>query len=267
MTFNIRYDEPADGPHAWRHRRDLAIEAIRAPDPDLVALQESTMTQWDEIAAALPEYSAFGIWQDEWGGAEPHGGFFRTDRFEARDSGIFWLSDTPEVAQSISWPNDWGPRACAWVRVVDRRGDRALIFASTHVDTNAGSWLRSARVLHRELERVARGSAIVLAGDFNCAAGSPAHHYLLNDAGFHDAWYDAGRADAGVVTYHGFTGATRLSEENLPVNAPANERIDWILLRRPLVARDVEIDCRRAGDRLPSDHYPIVARIKWADAT
>ena len=45
MTFNIRYDEEADGRHAWRHRRDLAIETIRRHDPDLLGVQEPTAAQ------------------------------------------------------------------------------------------------------------------------------------------------------------------------------------------------------------------------------
>ena len=254
LTFNIRYDEPADGRHAWPHRRDLAIATICAQDADLIALQEPTANQWTEIRDALPEYTAFGVWSDDWGAIEPRGGFVRSSRFDVVDEGLFWLSDTPAVPQSVTWPNDWGPRSCAWIRLRDRRSDRRLIFAGTHFDTNAESWLPSARLIGRELPP---GTPTILAGDFNSPAGSDAHTYLLQAAGFRDAWYDAGETDAGVVTYHEFAGTTRLA-------TPGNVRLDWILLRgfSCVAAR---IDTRRDGDALPSDHYPVVADVKWPE--
>ena len=61
MTFNIRYDEEADGRLSWRHRRDLALATIRAHDPDLLGLQEPTVSQWADIAAVLPGWLPFGI--------------------------------------------------------------------------------------------------------------------------------------------------------------------------------------------------------------
>src|SRR5262245_55396519 len=119
MTFNIRYDEPADGRHAWPHRRALVVAAIRAHAPDLIGLQEANAVQFAESAAALEGYTAFGLYRDEWAGVEPYGGFIRTDRFETVSNGLFWLSDTPEVAHSITWANDWGARACAWIQLRD----------------------------------------------------------------------------------------------------------------------------------------------------
>ena len=264
MTFNIRYDEPADGRHAWPHRRRLVIDTIRDHAPDLIGLQEPTAGQFDEIAGGLPEYSAFGAYQDEWGSVEPHGGFFRTERFELQATGLFWLSETPDIAHSVSWDNDWGPRACGWAQLRDRLHDRELVFASTHVDTNAGSWLASAQVLHHELDRIAAKTDVVLVGDFNCAAGGDAHRYMLTTAGFRDAWREAGNSDDGIVTYHGFTGATRLQHGDYPADAAAhgNYRIDWILVRGGLVCTAAEIDYRRDHDLMPSDHYPVLTDLQ-----
>jgi len=266
MTFNVRYDEPADGSQAWPHRRELVIATIRGHDPDLIGVQEPNASQFDEIAAGLDEYTAFGRYTDEWGGVEPHGGFFRTERFELRSSGLFWLSETPDIAHSVSWDNDWGPRACGWVRLRDRLHDRELVFASTHVDTNAGSWLPSAQVLHGELAAVGDERAIVLVGDFNCPAGSDAHAYLISDGHYRDAWLEAGRADDGEVTYHEFTGAVRLTDAAVFPSAGfahRNYRIDWILVRGDLSCSAAAIDVRRGSDVMPSDHYPVIATLEW----
>jgi len=279
MTFNIRYDEDADGPNAWRNRRSGVLETIRAHDPDLLGVQEPTAGQWDELVAALPALSAFGIAGADAEDGAAHGGFFRTDRFATIDAGTFWLSETPSEPYSVSWPNDFGSRACSWVTLRDRRANAALVFASTHLDTNAGAWLPSSRVLHAELARIAGDLPIVLVGDFNCAAGSRAHRYLVGQAGFRDAWSESGNADAGALTFNGFTPATRLPDDpqalrrwrdalstpaGMFAGADRNYRIDWILLRGPLDARSARIDVRTVDGRLPSDHYPVVARIAFA---
>jgi len=286
MTFNVRYDEESDGRHAWAHRRSLALNLLQSYDPDLLGLQEPTEAQWDSIAAALPRHSPFGASADEWGTVERHGGFFRTSRFAPLSGGLFWLSDTPSVAYSESWPSDWGPRACGWVELHDRSADRTLVFACTHFDTNPAAWLPSAKTLHRELGQIAGDRPLILVGDFNCAAGSAAYRYLHDQAGYRDAWREAGNADDGVVTFNGFTPVTRVLDEadgaadqpeaspwrfapaasHAHLRADGNYRIDWILLRGPVRSTSSIIDYRDDNGLLPSDHYPVVARLEYAAA-
>jgi endonuclease/exonuclease/phosphatase family metal-dependent hydrolase len=284
MTFNIRYDEESDGRHAWSNRRHLALEMLQSHDPDLLGLQEPTASQWETIAAGLPTHSPFGGADDECGPLEPHGGFFRTARFESIDSGVFWLSDTPSIAYSLSWPNDWGSRACGWVKLHDRFAERDILFACTHLDTNAGAWLPSAKVLHAELDNLAGDLPIILVGDFNCVAGSEAYRYLHDEAGYRDVWREAGNPDDGVITFNGFkplrrlpAGASRRSDGSDPApidvdtgadyprdaRAHGNYRIDWILLRGPLLARSAIIDYSCDKGLLPSDHYPVVACVDY----
>jgi endonuclease/exonuclease/phosphatase family metal-dependent hydrolase len=273
MTFNIRYEDDADGANAWRYRRDLVIGTIRDCAPDLLGLQEPTASQWNELEASLTDYAPFGLTTNESGETDPYGGFYRIDRYVLLDRGLFWLSDTPDVAQSISWANDWGARACAWTRLRDRANDRELVFASTHVDTNRQGWLPSAHVLADQLELISRGLPVVLAGDFNCPAGAAAHLYLTSAAGFKDTWSEAGHLDSGVITYHAFTGAPSLAAlgeraRHLDDGVRAgNYRIDWILIRGALTCGESRINLYsvyRAAGTWPSDHYPVTASIGWA---
>ena len=271
MTFNVRYDEPADGRHAWPHRRRLVAAAIRSHAPDLIGLQEPTVNQWEDMASDLPDWLPFGdASQDEDDCFDRHGGFIKASRFDVGAGGRFWLSATPHVAGSVSWANDWGPRACGWTRLHDRAAGRELIFASTHLDTNSGAWLPSARVLHAELDEIAHGSPVILVGDFNCAAGSETHAYLLEVAGYRDAWIEAGHSNAGVVTFHGFTQTVqlpdepgRLQEYSPDVRQHRNCRIDWILFRGPLACGAAAIDYRHEDGLMPSDHYPVFAALSW----
>jgi endonuclease/exonuclease/phosphatase family metal-dependent hydrolase len=259
MTFNIRYDDGSDGPLGWRARRGGVIAAIRAHDPDLLAIQEPNEAQAQDIAAAMPGWTMFGPAGDEWDDVNPPRGFFRSDRFTPHDAGMFWLSDTPSEPRSISFANDYGPRLCAWAKLHDRAADRDLVFASTHFDTNQESSLPSARVIDAELQRIGGSDPVILAGDFNAAAGSAAHRVLTGDAGYRDAWTCAGNADTGVVTFNHFV---------VPHVAPAvddvfgNFRIDWILLRGALTCVSAIVDAAIPGALPPSDHYPVVARLR-----
>ncbi|HJZ73802.1 MAG TPA: endonuclease/exonuclease/phosphatase family protein [Vicinamibacterales bacterium] len=258
MTFNIRYDDGSDGPLGWRQRRAAAIETIRAHRPDLLAIQEPTEAQARDIAAAMHGWTMFGPAGDDWDDLNPPRGFYRSDRFDARDRGVFWLSDTPSIERSVSFANDYGARACAWVVLRDRGTGRDLVFASTHFDTNQDSTLPSARVVCEELQAIAGAAAVIVAGDFNAPAGGDAHRFLTAEGGFRDAWNDAGHDDAGVVTFNHFV---------VPHVAPAvdaglgNYRIDWILLRGELRCASAVVDDAIVGPLPPSDHYPVIARI------
>lgn len=260
VTFNIRYDDGADGPHAWRHRRAQVRQTIVDRDPDLLGLQEPMPNQWDDLTAALPALSPFPSADDD--ERESVGGFFRTSRFDERGGGQFWLSETPAVPHSISWPNDYGARLCRWTRLRDRLAQRDLVFACTHFDTNVLSSLPAAKVLHAELDAVAGATPIVVVGDFNCAAGSGAHRYLRNEAGYRDGWTEAGHTDEGVVTFNGFAAGTDVPDDVALEHG--NYRIDWILMRGPLACTLADIDVRQQGGMPPSDHYPVIATIEWS---
>jgi endonuclease/exonuclease/phosphatase family metal-dependent hydrolase len=265
MTFNIRCDTIDDGPHTWVNRRPLVMQTVRDHDPDLLGVQEATVNQWTEIAAALPAFTPFGL--PERAPLEMDldvpAGFVRSTRFEVLERGLFWLSDTPHEPGTITWPNDWGARMCCWARLQDRKMDRRLILACTHVDTNAAGWLPSARVLHAELDTVAAGVAIVLVGDFNCAAGGTAHKYLRESGRYRDAWNEAGLSDDGVVTFNGFSPDAGLA--NNEGHSGKNYRIDWILIRGAIRCVSATIDQRTDRGLFPSDHYPVVAQVEWDD--
>ena len=284
MTFNVRYDWDEDGAHSWQHRRADVLDIVRAHDPDLISLQEPDASQWNDICGALGGYAPFGVFDDGPDSIEAYGGLFRAQRFDCDGDGVFWLSRTPSVPHSVSWNLDWEPRACGWTRLRDRATDRALVFAATHFDTNANGWLPSAETLHRELDVIAGNTPIVLAGDFNCAAGSEAHRYLLTEGGFRDAWYETGHSDDGVLTFHGFTGRRHLPGDpaareqwlsaiaggvekfaHYPphIVAHQNYRIDWILVRGEVTCIQATIDSSSKSGVLPSDHYPVVALLDW----
>ena len=41
MTYNIRFDNPADGVHAWPNRKELVASVIRFHKADIIGVQEA----------------------------------------------------------------------------------------------------------------------------------------------------------------------------------------------------------------------------------
>ncbi len=288
MTFNLRTAEAHDGANGWEARRDQAIAHIRANDPDLLGVQEPNQGQWDDLTAALGA-GWTGIAQDKRDGGKATGHlqglFFRTARYRLDTQGAFWLSSTPDVPGSISFPQDWGARLAVWVRLHDLAADRDLVFACVHLDTHGGSWIPELEVVIAEVNRHAGGLPVVIVGDFNCAAGSAPWKLMTGAGGFHDTWHEAGHADEGVVTFNAFTPVTRLPLENMPALAKwlhdqcdhvpqfahypqhvldhRNYRIDWILRRGALRTVASRVDTTTRDGRTSSDHYPVVTTLEW----
>src|SRR4029453_17520271 len=94
-------------------------------------------------------------------------------------------------------------------------------------------------------------------------------------------------SDEGIITFNGFVPHTRLpidsrhldrwlEQTSTPVamfghypshiRAHRNYRIDWILLRGAIRCVSAVNDYRNDRGRLPSDHYPVIARVEWDEA-
>ena len=58
-TWNIRYDNPGDGVHAWPHRRDGVITHLRDSKADIIGLQEVLPHQLAAITSGLEGHGCF----------------------------------------------------------------------------------------------------------------------------------------------------------------------------------------------------------------
>ncbi len=248
MTFNVRLPNPDDGPNVWANRRALFVETVAAADPDLFGTQELFQSQGDDIVRALPRYRWFG--RDRRGGhADEHmGTFYRPDRLTLLAQGDFWLSDTPDIPGSITWGHPL-PRMVTWGRFRTRDG-RRFVALNTHFPYRAEdepARERSARLIAARLPQIAGTDAVVLTGDFNTTPDTPAHAALT--ASLTDVWQSVLAPKGPALTFHDFTGKP-------------DRRIDWILTRgfRPL---SVETITRHRGALYPSDHFPVIARLRF----
>jgi len=167
MTYNIRFNNPDDGPNAWPNRRQAVIELIRKYNPDLFGLQEALIDQIHEIHDGLGHYSWFGVGRDD--GAvrgEFSPVFYRDGRYELLDGSTFWLSETPAVPGSMGWDAAC-PRVVTWVKLQDKSSGEILFFFNTHFD-HMGDTARmeSARSLMEKIKDIAGDYPVVVTGEF-----------------------------------------------------------------------------------------------------
>ncbi len=65
MSFNIRYNTPADSANAWPHRKDMVASMMRFHRADLTGVQEALKDQMDDLANLLPEFGWMGVGRDD----------------------------------------------------------------------------------------------------------------------------------------------------------------------------------------------------------
>jgi endonuclease/exonuclease/phosphatase family metal-dependent hydrolase len=256
MTFNLRYasDTP---PNAWPQRRPVMKACLESVQPDLIGTQEGVYHQLKDLAADLPAHDWIGTGRDGGSRGEFMAVFYRRARFEPLEFDHFWLSDTPDVIASATWGNT-NRRMVTWVRFRDRQTGGEFYFWNTHLDHAVQLAREKGAALIRDRVNALKTSLpILLIGDFNAVAGAnPAYDLLVKDGGFQDTWWLAReRRNADFNTFNGF-------------NTPRREgqRIDWILARGAAGVDWSEIVTFEQGGQFPSDHFPVVARLRLRPA-
>ena len=256
MTYNLKFASSSP-PNAWPARRPLMREVIRQAAPDLIGTQEGLYEQLKDIAADLPEYDWIGLGREGGSRGEFMAVFYRKSRFEPQGFEHFWLSDTPEVIGSNTWGGKW-PRMVTWVRFLERQTQQELFLWNTHfANDSQAAREKSARLVRERVAALDTRLPLVLTGDFNAAAGTnQAYHILTRDNFFTDTWTTAkARKGEGLNTSNGFEGIRR-----------NGVRIDWILTRGRFTVDSAEIVTFSRDSQFPSDHFPVVTRLRMGAA-
>lgn len=253
-SFNIRYGTANDGENRWPLRRDLLIDVLRTEDADLIGVQEALHGQIVEITSAVPAYGVIGVGRDD---GKTRGEYaailYRRDRFHVAESGTFWFSDTPSVVASRSWGNSI-TRICTWARLVDRQGDAFWVF-NVHLDHQSQPSRERSTALLAERIR-ARGVAsepVIVTGDFNVGEANPALATLVagDSAPLVDTFRVRHPEATEVGTFTGFDPART-----------TGDKIDYVLVTPGVKVLDAQILRTARDGRLPSDHFPVTARLR-----
>jgi endonuclease/exonuclease/phosphatase family metal-dependent hydrolase len=223
-----------DGRNAWWLRRSATARVIADVAPDVAGLQEVRPLQLRYLRRRLPQYRFLSKGRAKLKGKGEHCPILcRRDRLDVRSWDVQWFAPgSPD-------------------RIVTVAHFDSFSVANTHLAERSGP-AREASVA--ALLGWIGGSAKpwIVMGDLNATPADPPVRALL-DAGLRDVLADLPSAGPGAATGHEWTGKTD------------GRRIDHILVSPQFEVLDASIVRAKPGGRLPSDHWPVVARLRLTE--
>lgn len=245
MSFNIRYDNEADGINKWANRKTACVDMITQLKPALLGIQEGLHHQIVYLEEQLPDYDYIGVGRDDGDEAGEYCAiFYLKDRFDVVASNTFWLSETPDVP-SVGWDAAL-ERIVTWIQVKEKASQQAAFVFNTHFD-HQGREARenSAVLLMDKIREIAtEEAATFITGDFNA--------FLIQESIFGDilSEFEEAQTSAPITdsirTFNSWGG-------------PLNWTIDFIFYKNADITLYKTIN-DDFGVPYISDHYPIMAR-------
>jgi endonuclease/exonuclease/phosphatase family metal-dependent hydrolase len=252
MTYNIRFDNPADGENQWVFRKDRVTALIDYHEPDLLGVQEALLNQVTDLHVALPAFTWYGAGREDGQElGEFSAIFYRKSRFNLLDKGTFWLSPTPDKPTK-GWDADV-IRVCSWVNLEDKETGKTFFHFNTHLD-HMGRQAREecSRLLREKTTRIAAGSPALLTGDFNDPPKTPFYETLTTDGGFLDA------KNVTLTPHYGPPGTWATFDALQGIG----NQLDYIFVTPGVEVLRHAFLTDSYHFRHPSDHLPALAKIR-----
>ncbi len=248
MSYNVRYNNPADGINAWQNRKDWVKELVSFYDTDILCVQEALKEQVDYLQTGNT-FAVVGVGRDDGRQAGEYTAIlYNKVRFLKKDSGTFWLSDTPD-RPSKGWDAQI-VRICTWVKLYDLHTKENFYVFNTHYD-HVGIQARekSSELIIQKINEIAGNLPVILTGDLNTSPATLPITVLksaLNDS------REISRAEpyGPEGTFNAFN-----------FNAELTNRIDYIFVSSQVDVLKYAVLTDSKNQRYPSDHLPVLVRL------
>lgn len=245
-TFNVRYGRAHDGRNSWRFRRGLTRRTIAGLRADVIGLQEVLPAQRHYLARGLPDYEFVGVGRDADGRGE-QAPLLVTPPVWVESVRYHWFGPTPDVVGS-RFPDARHPRVATIATCVHRTSGHRFVVANVHLDERLEANRQAG--IDQLLAALDDRVPTLLLGDFNVDPRPTGLFSSLAEQRFRRLDYDGS-------SFHGWRGG----------RTEAHGRIDHLLVRDGAdlgwAATRAELVWWASG-RLPSDHWPVVARVALA---
>jgi endonuclease/exonuclease/phosphatase family metal-dependent hydrolase len=251
ISYNLRFDNPADGENRWDLRKDFLCGQLQFYSPDFFGTQEGKLHQLKYIDSTMSDYSYIGIGRD----SSPTGGeysalFYNTGKFKVVKQSTFWLSETPEKV-SKGW-DAMLERICTYGLFEDLKTKQRFYVFNTHFD-HVGEVARtnSAKLLIDKINTINTEKVpVILTGDFNCEMKSEAYKFLSSSMN-----------DSKIISEAQPFGPSG-TFNNFEFHKPVTLLIDYIFTSKgniSVIKYGVLSDSKDC--RYPSDHLPVYAEL------
>jgi len=257
MTFNIRYNNPADSIYSWDNRKDMVADVIKSYKPDIIGIQEALKDQVRDLKNMLKDYSWFGVGRDD---GKDSGEFtvifYKKDRIDKQSGSTFWLSETPDIPGSRSW-NAACNRIVTWVKFLDKPSGTQMYLYNTHFD-HASEQARenSAQLLLGKIEQISGIDPVIVTGDFNATENSKTYDIITNSQSA-GSLKDTRKFNLRIPPEPSF------SFIGFPYQPEKGNLVDFIFLKndRYFKVKKYQIITDNKKGKYPSDHLPVLVEI------
>ena len=248
-SYNIRNannSDPAKG-NGWDVRKKPVTDLIKRHEFDIVGIQEPYGNQIDDLDKLLGDYDNV---------TAPYATksflaiYYKKDLFDVLDTGMFWLSETPDE-KSIGWDAD-EYRIVHWAKFKHKESTREFYYFNTHFYWRLVTARKnSGPLVAQKIKEIAGNAPVMFVGDLNSQPETSqieSLKTLLNDA------FDV-------------TQTPRKGPENTNLGGGVFDgkpysRIDYIFVSKDIKVVDYTVyEDKYGDDRYPSDHLPISSRI------
>lgn len=252
-SFNLRYDNKGDSINAWPYRKDKVAALIRFYDYDCLGTQEGLHHMLTQLRDKLQVYDYVGIGRKDGKQKGEYAAiFYKKNKFSVLKSGTFWLSGTDLHHPNKGWDAVL-PRICTWAAFKDKKTGTVFYYFNTHFD-HVGIKARSesAKLITRQIKKIAGGAPFVLTGDFNVDQHSASYKVMHNNGIMKDAYQTAPIKMAFNGTINAFNP-----------NAYTESRIDHVFLgggfkasRYGVLTETYRLKPKIDAERAASDNFP-----------
>lgn len=248
MTYNIRLDVASDGENAWPNRKEFLANQVLFYDPDIIGFQEVLPNQLADLKGFLPDYFSLGLGRELDNQGESSNIFYKANRFKMKDSGTFWLSESPDQV-SRGWDAACN-RVCTYTLLYDKLLKKSFWVFNTHLD-HLGVQART-KGIQLILDRIQKLNTkklpVVLMGDFNMEPIDTSLQWVrlqMNDA-----------RDVSITKPFGPFGTFNGFRHDEPVD----KRIDYIFISKNTASKvqKYAVLSDAIDLKYPSDHLPVL---------
>lgn len=252
VSYNIRYNNPDDGENAWSNRKNLVTDLLRFHEADIIGMQEVLYAQLTDISLQLPAFDQIGVGREDGkAGGEYSPIFYNSRKYQLKNHGWFWLSETPEEP-SMGWDAAC-KRICTYALFEDYDNRKSFWVFNTHFDhVGDEARINSARLILQKIDSLnTKDDPVILMGDFNLTPDTKPIERI--ETQFFDSRKVSAQTPYGPVgTYNGFN-----------FNSELKNRIDYIFVKGKLNVQKYGVLTDSYENRYPSDHLPVLVEFEF----
>lgn len=250
ISYNIRYNNPADGADQWDNRKEGLGSFLSEERADFIGLQEVLHGQLVFLREFLIDYKHVGVGRDD---SDTLGEYspilYHAEKWELLENKNKWLSQTPDVV-SKGWDSNFN-------RILNfalfrnlRSGDTVAVF-NTHFDHVAKeARTNSGELVTKWVDDFTSCQNKVVMGDFNLEPQDQIYSQLterLSDSrDLADHRYEDHRG-----TYNGFK-----------LEGKFNRRIDYVFVEKGSRVLTYDVFEVLINGRQMSDHFPVIVTLR-----